>query len=127
MSDKLSAYRKNYSIQHVLLRLIENWRRCLDENKVVGAVLMDLSKVFDCLSHELLIAKLDAYGFNENTIRLVLLGLGLSDEQETISKSQRFLNSILPGLLKTRWTWGGGFRPPPNSLVFNYRSLKFGR
>ena len=71
MSDKLSAYRKNYSIQHVLLRLIENWRRCLDENKVVGAVLMDLSKAFDCLSHELLIAKLDAYGFNENTIRLV--------------------------------------------------------
>ena len=38
------------------------------------------------------------------------------------------LNPILLGLLKTRWTWGGGgFCPPPNSLVFNYRSIKFGR
>ena len=71
MSDKLSAYRKNYSTQCVLLRLIEDWRCCLDKNKVVGAVLMDLSKAFDCLSHELLIAKLDACGFNENTMRLV--------------------------------------------------------
>ena len=52
MSDKLSAYRRNYSTQHVLLCLVENWRCCLDENKVVGAVFMDLSKAFDCLSHE---------------------------------------------------------------------------
>ena len=71
MSDKLSAYRRNYSTQHVLLRLIENWRHCLDKNKVVGAVLTDLSKAFDCLLHELLIAKLEAYSFNENTIKLV--------------------------------------------------------
>ena len=32
----------------MLLRLIENWRRCLDENKIVGAVLMDLSKRNKC-------------------------------------------------------------------------------
>ena len=46
ISDKLSAYRKNCSTQHVLLRLIENWRHCLNENKIVGAVLIDLSKAF---------------------------------------------------------------------------------
>ena len=39
----LSAYRARYSSQHVLLRLIEGWRHCLDENKVAGAILMDLS------------------------------------------------------------------------------------
>ena len=61
---------KSYGTQHMLLRLTENWRRCLDENKIVGAVLTNLSKAFDCLPHELLIAKLDAYGFDENTIRL---------------------------------------------------------
>ena len=50
-SKFISAYRSRYSSQHVLLRLIEEWRKCLDENKVDGAILMDLSKAFDCLPH----------------------------------------------------------------------------
>ena len=89
---------KNYSTQHVLLRLIENWRRCLDENKVVGAVLMDLSKVFDCLSHELLIAKLDAYGFNENTIRLVYSYLTNRKQSVKIKRFLSALKRILSGV-----------------------------
>ena len=98
MSDKLSAYRRNYSSQHVLLRLIENWRRCLDENKVVGAVLMDLSKAFDCLSHELLIAKLEAYGFNENTIKLVYSYLTNRKQSVKIKGSLSALKRILSGV-----------------------------
>ena len=57
LSDHISAYRKGYSCQHVLLKLTEEWRHHLDKNEIVGAVLMDLSKAFDCLPHELLIAK----------------------------------------------------------------------
>ena len=71
MSDYLSAYRPNFCTQHVLLRLIEKWRNFLDCNKVVGADMMDLSKAFDCLPHDLLIAKLAAYGFDHNTIELI--------------------------------------------------------
>ena len=72
LSDKISAYRKGYSCQHVLLKLTEEWRKHLDQNKVVGAVLMDLSKAFDCLPHELLIAKLAAYGFDKKTLKFLL-------------------------------------------------------
>ena len=68
LSDKISAYRQGYSCQHVLLKLTEEWRRHLDQNKIVGAVLMDLSKAFDCLPHELLIAKLASYGFDKNPL-----------------------------------------------------------
>ena len=68
----VSAYRKQYSCQHVLLRMIEMWRKCLDEDKMVGAVLVDLSKAFDCLPHDLLIAKLNAYGFIKDSLRLIL-------------------------------------------------------
>ena len=66
----LSAYRARYSSQHVLLRLIEGWSQCLD--KVAGAILMDLSEAFDCLPHDLLIAKLEAYGIGKQSLLLLL-------------------------------------------------------
>ena len=71
MSDFLSAYRKNIGCQNVLLRLVEQWRKSLDNNKVAGAVLMDLSKAFDCLPHNFLIAKLAAYGLDRNALKLI--------------------------------------------------------
>ena len=54
------------SCQNVFLRLIEQWREYLDSNKL----LMDLSKAFDCLPHDLLIAELAANSFDRNTLKL---------------------------------------------------------
>ena len=68
LSDFISAYRKGYSTNHVLLRLIENWKAALDSNLFAGAVLMDLSKVFDFIPHDLLTAKLHAHGFSFETL-----------------------------------------------------------
>ena len=39
ISNLVSAYSKNYTSQHVLIRLLEEWRKCLDNNYVVGGVL----------------------------------------------------------------------------------------
>ena len=63
LSKFISAYRKSYSSNHVLIRLIESWKKSLDQKKFVGAVLMDLSKAFDSIPHDLLVAKMYAYGF----------------------------------------------------------------
>ena len=68
LSPFLSAYRKNYNTQHVLLRLLEEWREHLDNNKTVGGILIDLLKAFDCVPHDLLLAKLAAYGIDDNLI-----------------------------------------------------------
>ena len=50
--------------------MLEKWRISLDKGGYGGGVLMDLSKAFDTLDHELLIAKLHAYGFEKNALRL---------------------------------------------------------
>ena len=57
-SPLISAHRKNYSSQHVIVRLLEEWRKKLKDNFVVDAVLIDLSKAFHCIPHDLSIAKL---------------------------------------------------------------------
>ena len=48
-SPLVSAYRTNYSSQNVIIWLPEDWRKKLDDNFVVGTVLTDLSKAFDCI------------------------------------------------------------------------------
>ena len=48
------------------MRLIENWKRAIVENFQIAIVLMDLSKAFDCISHDPLIAKLYSYGLSES-------------------------------------------------------------
>ena len=51
------GFRKGFSTQQCLLALLEKWKRSIDRGKVFGALLTDLSKAFDCLNHDLLIAK----------------------------------------------------------------------
>ena len=55
---------RGFSAQFALISLTEKWRKYLDNKGYTGAVLMDLSKAFDTVSHEHLIAKLHAYGFS---------------------------------------------------------------
>ena len=87
LSTKMCAYREGHSTQHLLLKLIDRWRRCLDKSGVVGTILMDLSKAFDSLPHDLLIAKLDAYGFSEKAVELIFSYL--NDRYQRVKVSRR--------------------------------------
>ena len=60
LSFYLAAFRKVFGCQTTLLRLSEDWRRDLDNQFYVGAVLMDLSKAFDCLPYDLIVDTLAA-------------------------------------------------------------------
>ena len=61
---------------------MEELKKCLDNNYVVGGVLVDLSKAFDCVPYDLLIAKLEAYVINENL--LAYLHLYLSNRKQCV-------------------------------------------
>ena len=72
LSPYLCGYRKGFNSQYALIAMIEKWKKCLDgDGGFAGAIMMDLSKAFDTINHELLIAKLEAYGFEENSLNTV--------------------------------------------------------
>ena len=78
----LCAFCKGHGCQTTLLRLLEDWKKALDNNECIAAILMDLSKAFDCLPHDILLNKLSAYGLTENSIKL--LYSYLSDRKQQI-------------------------------------------
>ena len=51
--------------------MVKKWRHCLENGGLSGALLTDLSKVFDYLLHDLLIAKFAAYGFDYNSLQML--------------------------------------------------------
>ena len=71
LSNSISPYNKSYSSNHVLLRLTENCKNYWDNKDFVGTVLMDLSKAFDCIAHDLLDKKLHLKGWSEYEVTFV--------------------------------------------------------
>ena len=65
------GFRKGYSTQDCLLAMVENCKKALDQGNEYVALLTDLFKAFDCLPHDLIVAKLHAYGFSIDSLKLI--------------------------------------------------------
>ena len=92
------GFRKGFSTQQCLLAMLEKWKRSVDNSKMIGALLTDLSKVFDCLDHELLIAKLNAYGFSLTALKLVHNYLSNRKQRTKINSTYSSLLEIIFGV-----------------------------
>ena len=67
--------------------MIEKWKKYMDDSGTIVAVFMDLSKAYDCIPHDLLIAKLHAYGVNINTLKLLFSYLTKRKQRVKVNES----------------------------------------
>ena len=108
------GFRKGFSTQNCLLYMIENWKESLDQGGHYSALLTDLSKAFDCTMHDLLIAKLQAYCFNDDSLNFVCNYLVDREQRVKINSSFSTLSKIEYGVPQ------GSIL---GSLIFNINTL----
>ena len=97
-SPYLCRFRKNHNEQYSLLKMIENWKKQLDNGKKLGVILTDLSKAFDTINHSLLLAKLKAYGFFNQALRLLQSYLCNRFQRSIINDSFSSWNEVITGV-----------------------------
>ena len=78
--------------------MLEKWKSVIDNKRNFGALLSDLSKAFDCLPRDLLLAKLNTYGFNLLAFRLVQSYISNRKQRTKINSEFSSWEKILFGL-----------------------------
>ena len=78
--------------------MLEIWKEATDNNKAFGALLTDLSKAFDCLSHDLLIAKLHAYGIDIDSLNILQDYLSNRKQRTKVDTFYSSWEAILSGV-----------------------------
>ena len=87
LSNLISAYKKPFSSNHVS-----------QDKNFVGTVLMDLTKAFDCIPHDLRVVKLHAYGLSESGITFVCSYLKRRIHTVKISGIKSVFQILLSGM-----------------------------
>ena len=83
---------------------VGNWQKQLDESGFIGTILMDLPKAYDCLPHNLMVAKLEAYGLAKESLQLISDHLSCRKQRtKTGSAYSDWTNSLAEFLKALYW------------------------
>ena len=96
------GFRKGFNAQHCLVNMIEKWKESVDSGGAFGALMTGISKAFDCLHHELLVAKLDAYGFDKKSLKLFQQYLSNRKQRVNVGNAYSSWKEIFYGIPKGR-------------------------
>ena len=110
LSKYQCGFRRGFNAQHCLVSMIEKSKESLDSGRTFGGLMTDLSKAFDCLHHELLIAKLDAYGFDIKSMKLMQQYLSNRKQRVKVGNAYSTLKEIF--LWNSTWInpWSAYFQ-----------------
>ena len=78
--------------------MIDKWKKEVDSNKVFGALLTDLLKAFDCISHDLLVAKLHALGLSLPALKMIQNYLLNQKQRTKTGSSYSTWENIISGI-----------------------------
>ena len=98
LSKILTGFRKNHNTQQSLLKMLLNFKEASHKGNSVNAIFMDLSKAFDALNHDLLIAKLEAYDFSAKSLSYIHSYLNKRLQKTNINCDFSLWKEILSGV-----------------------------
>ena len=98
LSIFLRSFRKSFNAQQCFINMIEKAKRIMAKGGHFGALLTDFSKAFDYFPHDLLIAKLEAYGFKNNSLCLIYNYLNNRKQRININLSFGSFQNIISGV-----------------------------
>ena len=97
LSKYIAGFREDRKTQHALLKMTETWKWKLNCGNKMGELIMDLSKTFDAINHDLPLSKLKAYVFKENSLSFIKIYLTNRYQRTEIDSSFSNWNWIITG------------------------------
>ena len=92
LSKVQCGFRKGFSTEYSLIAMIEKWRKNMNKGKLCVALLTDMSKAFNCIVHDFLISKLEAYDFSYEALKIMYNYL--TDRKHSTRVNDSFSNFI---------------------------------
>ena len=98
LNELICGFRKALSTQHAIFKLLQARQKELENSGFIGTIPMDLSKAYDCLPLDLLIAKFGAYGLQKSSLRLIMDYLNSRNQRAKVGSSYRKWSEIKHGI-----------------------------
>ena len=77
---------------------MKKWKKAVDNGEHVSALFLDLSKAFETINHDLLLAKLKTYGFSPNALKLMHSYLNNRKQQVQINNKFNSKSTVIAGV-----------------------------
>ena len=111
--------------KHAHFKLLQAWQEELDKSGFMGTILIDLSKAYDCLPHDLLVAKFEVYGIDKTGLNLIHNYLSNRKQRIKINSSYSNRYDIVQGVPRGSILGPLLFNSFVNDLFFLLKEQKF--